>query len=442
MDFKGLRKLTKLKTKNYKNTVFLILVFLSICGCDRPKSSEEFISDVPLEKIKKVELVAKPIQLPETPPQVIIDKSSRVTILGYHQITDRGSPSEMRIGVEKFRSQMQALRDAGVKVISHNDYLLWKADKKPIPETCVIITIDDGYDDIFDNALPILKEFKYPFTFYLYTKFFGGSGRTLNESEVKELILSGGELASHSTSHNFLIRARKNFSDQNKYEEWLLKEIKGSKDSLEKIFGVTVNSFAYPYGEYSDLLATKVKEAGYHSAVTVNGAKANYASPMYELPRYIIHGNNDINWKAGTSFGGNVGLSNQPNSSNVSIADGKPKIKFWPRAKSKIIDRLPEIRADLSEFSNIDPQKITKKVSGFGVVPSDFDEDKGIVRWRVPRKLRVKSTSVFLSFVDPLDETNKNISWSFNLNLSAYYLPEYVENVKKERELMKNIFSQ
>ena len=185
-----------------------------------------------------------------------------------------------------------------------------------------------------------------------------------------------------------------------------------------------------PYGEYSDLLATKVKEAGYHSAVTVNGAKANYTSPMYELPRYIIHGNNDINWKAGTSFGGNVGLSNQPNSSNVSIADGEPKIKFWPRAKSKIIDRLPEIRADLSEFNNIDPQKITMKVSGFGVVPSDFDEDKGIVRWRVPRKLRVKSTSVFLSFVDSLDETNKNISWSFNLNLSAYYLPEYLENFK------------
>ena len=442
MDFNGLRKLNKLKTKNYKNTVFLILVFLSICGCDRPKSSDEFISDVPLEKIKKVELVAKPIQLPETPPQVIIDKSCRVTILGYHQITDRGSPSEMRIGVEKFRSQMQALRDAGVKVISHNDYLLWKADKKPIPETCVIITIDDGYDDIFDNALPILKEFKYPFTFYLYTKFFGGSGRTLNESEVKELILSGGELASHSTSHNFLIRARKNFSDQNKYEEWLLREIKGSKDSLEKIFGVKVNSFAYPYGEYSDLLVSKVQEAGYHSAVTVNGAKANYASPMYELPRYIIHGNNDINWKAGTSFGGNVGLSNQTNSSNVSMNEEVLKIKFWPRAESEIIDRLPEIRADLSEFNSIDSQKITMKVSGFGVVPSDFDEDKGIIKWRVPRKLRVKSTSVFLSFVDPLDETNKNISWSFNLNLSAYYLPEYVENLKKERELMKNIFSQ
>ena len=77
-----------------------------------------------------------------------------------------------------------------------------------------------------------------------------------------------------------------------------------------------------------------------------------------------------------------------------------------------------------------------------GVVPSEFDEDKGIIKWRVPRKLRVKSTSVFLSFVDPLDETNKNISWSFNLNLSAYYLPEYGENVKKERELMENIFSQ
>ena len=48
MDFNGLRKLTKLKTKNYKNIVHVILVCFSICGCDRPESSEEFISDVPV----------------------------------------------------------------------------------------------------------------------------------------------------------------------------------------------------------------------------------------------------------------------------------------------------------------------------------------------------------------------------------------------------------
>ena len=47
-------------------------------------------------------------------------------------------------------------------------------NKRPIPETCVILTIDDGYDDLYDYALPILKEFNYPFTFYLYTNFLGG----------------------------------------------------------------------------------------------------------------------------------------------------------------------------------------------------------------------------------------------------------------------------
>ena len=441
MDTKGLFELIETRRSKLNFVLFFFWFSLSIIGCDRPKAVEEEVSVIPEEKIKKVELDAKPIELPKTAPQVIIDKSSRVTILGYHQITDRGNPSEMRIPVSKFRSQMQALKDAGVSVISLDDYLMWKKNKRPIPETCVILTIDDGYDDLYDYALPILKEFNYPFTFYLYTNFLGGSGRTLNDKEVKELLSSGGELGSHSVSHDFLIRAKRKFGDNKKYEEWLLKEIKGSKDSLEKKFGVKIKSFAYPYGEYSDFLANKIKEAGYSSAVTVNGSKANYGSPSYELPRYIIHGNNDINWKAGTSFGGNVGLVNQLNTNKTSVDGGVPKIKTWPVSGGEIVNRLPEIRVDLSDYKSIDPEKIKMQVTGFGVVPFEFDSSGAILKWKIPRKLRVKLTTVILSFEDPLDGSNKSFSWGFNVNLKEYYLPEYEENLKKEKEAIDEIFS-
>ena len=436
MNYNGLCELMKIEKISYKIFPSLvILIILLSFGCDRPEPAPEVDNASLEENLEEVDLEPKPVTLPIVPPAPIIDKSSRVTILGYHQISDKGSPSEMRISVGKFRSQMQALRDAGVRVISFKDFFKWKRNEKPIPETCVIITVDDGYDDLYDNALPILREFNYPFTFYLYTDFLGGSGRTLNNLEVKELLASGGELGSHSISHDFLVRAKRKFKDEVGYKNWLSKEIKGSKASLEEKFGTTVSSFAYPYGEYSDFLASEVEAAGYNSAVTVNGAKAHFESLIFELPRYIIHGNNDINWKAGTSFGGLGGA--------VQIEDStKPSKlpKVWPIPKSEISNRLPMIRVDLSEYPGVKLEEIEMKVTGFGSVPAEFDELTGILKWKTTRRLRVKKHSVYMSFVDPSNGRNKSFSWPFVVNLEAFYLPEYSEKIKLEEESSDQFF--
>ena len=81
------------------------------------------------------------------------------------------------------------------------------------------------------------------------------------------------------------------------------------------------------------------------------------------------------------------------------------------------------------------------QVTGFGVVPLEFDSSGAILKWKIPRKLRVKSTTVILSFEDPLDGSNKSFSWGFNVNLKEYYLPEYEENLKREKEAIDEIFS-
>ena len=183
-------------------------------ACDRPKSTNTIKIEI-AEDLQEVDMSPEPMQIPEKLPKPIIDKSSRVTLLGYHQVITKGNPGEMKIMATKFRSQMQGLKDSEIPVISLSDYMEWRDGSKEIPESSVIITIDDGYDDIVDVALPILKEFGYPFTFYLYTNFLGGSGRTLSEEEVRELIEGGGELGSHSVSHDFLIRAKRKFGDEN-----------------------------------------------------------------------------------------------------------------------------------------------------------------------------------------------------------------------------------
>ena len=403
-------------------------------GCDRPKDTNVIKLEI-VEELEELDMSPEPMKLPKELPKPIIDKSSRVTFLGYHQIITEGNPGEMRIKATKFRAQMQALKDAEIPVIPFSDYMKWRDGTKEIPESCVVITIDDGYDDLADVALPILKEFKYPFTFYLYTNFLGGSGRTLNDEEVRALIEGGGELASHSVSHDFLVRAKRKFRNKNDYEDWLAKEIKGSKESLEKKFNVIVNSFAYPYGEYNESLAKKIAEAGYSSAVTVNGSKSGYETPLYELPRYIIHGNNDINWKAGTSFRGQAGLVGSQNiiGSSHKVAGNSSQIKVWPENGAEIIDRLPKIFADISGYEAIEPDSIRMKVSGFGDVPFAYDKDSGIISWVVRSKLRAAKYMINLSFSESDNKKRHFAAWSFLVNRNVFYLPDYEQRVKAER---------
>ena len=403
-------------------------------ACDRPKATNAIELEI-AEELEELDMSPELMQLPKVLPDPIIDKSSRVTFLGYHQIITRGNPGEMRIRVTKFISQMQALKDAGIPVISFRDYMKWRDGTKEIPESCVVITIDDGYDDLADVALPILKEFKYPFTFYLYTDFLGGSGRTLNDKEVRALIEGGGELGSHSVSHDFLVKAKRKFRNESDYQDWLVKEIKGSKESLEKKFGVTVNSFAYPYGEYNESLAKKIAEAGYSSAVTVNGAKSGYETLLYELPRYIIHGNNDINWKAGTSFRGKGGLVGAQNiiGNNGKAAGNSSRIKVWPENGKEIIDRLPSILVNVSAYVAIEPDSISMKVSGFGDVPVAYDEDSGIISWEVKSKLRAAKYMVNLSFREIKNKKRHFADWFFLVNRNVFYLPDYEQRVEAER---------
>ena len=112
-------------------------------GCDRPKDTNVIKLEI-VEELEELDMSPEPMKLPKELPKPIIDKSSRVTFLGYHQIITEGNPGEMRIKATKFRAQMQALKDAKIPVIPFSDYMKWRDGTKEIPESCVVITIADG----------------------------------------------------------------------------------------------------------------------------------------------------------------------------------------------------------------------------------------------------------------------------------------------------------
>jgi len=362
---------------------------------------------------------------PEIPaaPAFELNKSSVVAILGYHDFKDRGG-SPMLISAPKFREQMQAIKDSKIPVITLSDMMAWKRGEKNIPEEAIVITMDDGWEGVHTYAYPVLKEFGFPFTGYLYKKYVNIGGRSLSWDQIKEMMQHGCEIGSHSVSHESLKKRPKNAKTDADVQQWVLSELKDSRDFLEQNLKIKCTSFAYPYGNFDDAIMETGLQIGYESLVTVNGQKVSWDTPNGKLGRYIVHGDSDTNFKLATSFRGrgDVG-SNKFLVADAKNDQGEQLIQLTPKPDATITDRTPIIEANLKKLGSVLPESVKLRIAGLGTVPVQYDPATMIVRFQFPYKLRRDECALSLSFQRDAAQPAEVVSWRFKIDLAAAYLP-------------------
>lgn len=364
-----------------------------------------------------------------------LNKSSVVSVLLYHDFAPLLSRNEMTITVPKFRAQMQALKDAEIPVIPMSDLLAWKRGEKNIPDYAVVITIDDGWLGTYEHAFPILKEFGYPFTLYLYKNFVGTGGRSMKVEQIKEMLRHGAELGSHTLSHQALALGKRGRTPE-QYQAWLNTEIADSKKWIEETFGVPCTTLAYPYGSKNEEVVQTTLASGYEAGTTVNPQKTTWDTPNGEIPRFTQLGDSDGNFKIATSFrglGSSIADSNLIKSDAVD-ENGQKLVDLSPAPNSTITDRRPLIEAKINKLGPINPETITMRVSGFGQVPATWHPESQTISFRVPQKIRLDNCSITISFKRQGAEKNELLSWSFDIDRSADYLPlpEFSSHESKE----------
>ncbi|QIF02618.1 polysaccharide deacetylase family protein [Roseimicrobium sp. ORNL1] len=354
-----------------------------------------------------------------------LNRSSVVSILLYHDFVERIPRNEMMVSKGVFRAQMQALKDANIPVIPMSDLLAWKKGEKNIPEAAVVITLDDGWVGVHEIAYPILKEFGYPFTLYLYKKYVGGAGRSMTVAQIKEMLANGGELGSHSVSHQAMAQMRRSKSPE-QYQAWLHEEIHESKRWLEETFQLPCRTFAYPYGDKNADIVKQVMEAGYDAAVTVNPQKLNWDTHSGELPRFTQLGDQDANFRVATNFyGGGKSISDSRFVKTDAVNEqGEKLVTLKPEPNTTITDRLPVIEANLSKLGPIIPESLVLKVGGFGTVLARYDPATQVVSFRMPQKIRLETCNVMLSFRRVGADKDELVSWQFKVDKKAAYLPQ------------------
>ncbi|MDB6071008.1 MAG: polysaccharide deacetylase [Verrucomicrobiales bacterium] len=407
----------------------LLLAALALNACDRIKPAAPPVSaEAPVP-----EIVADPTPVPApvepvidpAVPALTINKSAQVIVLGYHDFTTGKSRNPMEINVDHFRDQMQSLKDARLPVITMADFLAWRRGEKDIPDPSVVITMDDGWKSVHRLAFPVLKEFGYPFTIFLYKRFVNGGGRALTTPEIREMMANGAEVGSHSVSHPLPSKIRglqKKSPDE--ADAFLRMEMKDSRQFLEDLIALPVRTYAYPGGYNTEREQEIGKEAGYEALFTVNPARVTWDMPASTLSRYIILGNdpNNANFRRAVSSRGTSG--GDLAKALLGGTEGEALVSTTPRPDATIAERRPVIEVDVSKLQGIDPASVVMKLAGYGTVPAVYDAAAGRISYQMREALRSPECQVYVTFKRAGEPKPDAVNWRFAVDLVAHYLPE------------------
>lgn len=349
--------------------------------------------------------------------QVLDDDGSRVSVLGYHVFHATKEATQMRIPTEKFRKQMETIKKSNIPVITLDQFLKWRRGKGELPPQSILITMDDGWRSVYQEAFPIMKKLKLPFTIYLYKNYVGANrgGRALSLAMIREMMASGlCTLGSHSVSHPFpsTVKKAKAKGDE-KYNKFLRTELGISKSFLEKTFKSKITTYAYPGGYHTPEMFSLAKEFGYDHLFTVKPGKVRRDSPAETLPRYIVLGNHDGAFNAAMVF---------RNGSRFITPPVLLPYPVSPNPGELVESRLPVIRLDLTSVEDLDPASLVIRVAGFGKVPHRAISGKQIFEWKVIRPLRQPACEVTAQWKLKEKESYEPIMrWSFQIDREASY---------------------
>ncbi len=206
---------------------------------------------------------------------VWLQDSYVVPIIMYHSVDNPRHLSGIVVSPSSFRQQMDFLKRNDYHVISLDALITAKREKRHLSKNNVIITFDDGYDDNYTYAFPVLKEYGFPASIFVITNLIGKPGY-LTWEELKEMEKSQITIGSHTVDHVYLPGVPL---------DWQSYQIKESKRVLEEKLGHTIDFFAYPSGGFSDGTKDIVEAAGYRAALTTNRGNKRFNEDVYELKR-------------------------------------------------------------------------------------------------------------------------------------------------------------
>ena len=184
----------------------------------------------------------------------LVSPGEGIPVLTYHHVGE--GPDWLYVRPADFKRQLAYLQDSGYTAISVMELAQGLSGQGKLPARPVVITFDDGYEDNYTAAFPILARQKMKGTFFVVTGKMGQPGY-MNWRQAGEMIAGGMEVGSHTVHHYTL-------NEINLKE--LERELLASRLMLENNAPGAAPIFANPFGETAPAVVELLSRTGYRAA--------------------------------------------------------------------------------------------------------------------------------------------------------------------------------
>jgi peptidoglycan/xylan/chitin deacetylase (PgdA/CDA1 family) len=157
-----------------------------------------------------------------------------------------------------FSMQMDYLRLHGYHPVTMDNLRAYFTGQHTLPSKPVVITLDDGYRDLYTTAYPILRAHDFKAVAYIVTSFVNRP-RYVTSDMIVEMDHYGIEIADHTVDHA-------NLAGKPAY--YISYEVGASQQWLQNLLGHPVVDFAYPSGRFDYTDERVLQSYGYSTAVT------------------------------------------------------------------------------------------------------------------------------------------------------------------------------
>lgn len=239
--------------------------------------------------------------------------SVRVPILMYHHFGDEEASSVV-ISADMFDSHMLALTGAGYTTVSFREICDYVNYGTRLPEKPILITIDDGYESVYDYAYPVLLKHNMKATVFVVGVFQGKTTYKdtshlltpahFSDAQAREMSDSGLiSIQSHSYNMHDIEQFEQNYrkgamrmrgETRIDYEEAFKADFALSSAQIENATGLAPFVYSYPYGRHTNRSESLLRGIGVESTVIIvpgiNTIVRETPESLYKLRRLTVHG--------------------------------------------------------------------------------------------------------------------------------------------------------
>jgi peptidoglycan/xylan/chitin deacetylase (PgdA/CDA1 family) len=216
----------------------------------------------------------------------------------YHHISSLPPATALNYGLtvtdQNFTQQLAYLQAHGYHPILLRDLFAAMYQRKKLPPLPILLSFDDGYNDNYSDALPILRRFHFHGEFNIISAYVGitlGVNSYMTWPQLQALVAAGMEIGSHTVDHQDLGLMT---------EVQVRHELRDSRATLQSMLGVDVQFLAYPSGEpfrsgtvaAQQLVLSLMPQYGYVGALLdnpVSTSRQNARAP-FQLSRIRVSG--------------------------------------------------------------------------------------------------------------------------------------------------------